>query len=226
MRGFVEQLRKPDWLAEMRAVLIAGLVLVAAVGIGSPVLALTGGREIVVAVPASTIDSRPEAGSGGPGSEGSGRREEGLAGLGLDGSGSTGGARVRESSAVEVYVVEPTTGQLVADTLAHLPSLAVVAVLLGLLLQVVVRARRGEPFSGYVVRRLRVAAVVALAGGCLASLVETVATLGLAMSVSGSAGLAHWAFPLPWILAGFALFAVAEVIGRGVAMRAELDTVV
>jgi hypothetical protein len=203
MRGFVDRLRKPDWLAEMRAVLIAGLVLFAVVVAGNLALTLTGNLDVSVEVPAEAVD--------------------GVAGAS---GGLTGGAVVRPESAVVAHIPEPSAGQLVADTLTGLPSALVVLAMLVLLFQVVRRARRGEPFSTYVVRRLRLAAVVALVGGGLAGIVEVIAAMDLSTSVAGGAGTATWQFPLPWILAGFGLFAVAEVIGRGVAMRAELDTVV
>ncbi|MDG4832357.1 DUF2975 domain-containing protein [Solwaraspora sp. WMMD1047] len=203
MRGFIDRLRKPDWLAEMRAVLIAGLALFAVVVTGNLALTLTGNRDVVVEVPAKAVD--------------------GVAGAS---GGLTGGAVVRPSSAVVVHLPEPTAGQLVADTLTGLPSALVVLAMLVLLFQVVRRAQRAEPFSAYVVRRLRLAAVVALVGGVLAGLVEAIAALNLSMSATGGEGTTTWQFPLPWILAGFGLFAVAEVIGRGVAMRAELETVI
>jgi hypothetical protein len=76
------------------------------------------------------------------------------------------------------------------------PTFAVVAALLALLLRIVWGARRGDPFTLATVRRPRVLAVVTLAGGYLGFLV------------------------------GFGLLAVAEVVKRGDAMRAGLETVV
>ena len=68
--------------------------------------------------------------------------------------------------------------------------------------------------------------MVALAGGYLGFLVELISSMYLSSTVTteGYLGLAQ--LQLHWILIGFGLFAVAEVVNRGCAMRAELETVV
>jgi hypothetical protein len=75
-------------------------------------------------------------------------------------------------------------------------------------------------------RRLRVLAIVALAGGVGAVLVELFAAFHLAGTVGVPQAELRPGRIMVWLLVAFGLFAVAEVIRRGCAMRDELDTVV
>lgn len=196
----LEALRRPDWLKELQAVLIGGLVIVGAV-VAFGVAMVVGADSLPVEVPASAVTGTADYSL----------RE---------------GATITPEQDVEVTVTDPSPGQRIAWTLTTLPSLVVVAALLVLLLRVVWYARRSDPFTLATVRRLRVLAVVALAGGWLAFIVEAIAAMELSRTVLTGGLVAYSTVPLYWFLVGFGLFAVAEVVKRGCVMRAELDTVV
>ena len=136
------------------------------------------------------------------------------------------GAAVAVEQDVTVTVTDPTLEQRAAWVLTALPTFAVVVALLALLLRIVWHARRGDPFTPATVRRLRVLAVVALAGGYLAAVVELVASMHLSSTVTTDGVIGFSQLSAHWLLAGFGLFAVAEVVNRGYAMRSELETVV
>lgn len=197
----LDRLRRPDWLAELQAVITCGLVILAVVTAGGTAATLND-DQITVAVPAE--------------------------GLGTP-DGLPPEVTLATHGTVDVTLSDPTTGQLVASLLTALPSLLLVAAALGLLLAIVRRARRDHPFRSATVRRLRGLALVVLVGGPLAVAVEAFALLNLSTRLTADGGfrtsldLSHLG---PWILTGFGLLAVAEIVNRGRALRAELDTVI
>jgi hypothetical protein len=97
-----------------------------------------------------------------------------------------------------------------------------------LLLGVLRRARRDDPFLPATVRRLRVLAIVVLVGGPVAFIVETIAAMDLSARVTNRyLGAIFDLTPLGvWLLVGFGFLAIAEVVNRGRAMRAELASVI
>lgn len=196
-----ESIRRPDWLKELHAVLVVGLVVVGGLGI------------LGVGVTAAVDDSLPLqlAASAVSGTVDLGLRE---------------GVAIAAVQEVTVSVADPTLLQRLVWSLTRLPTHAVIAALLLLLLQLVRHARRGDPFTPSTVRRLRVLAVVAIAGGYLGFMLELISAMYLSSTVAtdGVVGIAQ--LPLHWFLVGFGLFAVAEIVNRGYAMRAELETVV
>lgn len=196
----MESLRRPDWLKELQAVLILGLVVIGVAGVFGAA-AVVSGESMQVELPASEVDGTVDYEL----------RE---------------GAAVVDVQELRVEVVDPSVEQRVAWALTSLPTFAVVAAMLALLLRIVWRARRSDPFTVATVRRLRVLAVVALAGGYLGFLVEALAAMHLSSTVMTDGIVANLQLPLQWFLVGFGLFAVAEVVKRGCAMRAELETVV
>jgi Protein of unknown function (DUF2975) len=194
-----ESLRRPDWLKELQAVLILGLVVVG--GLGAVGAAAAAGDSLQLELPASAV---------------SGTVDYGL----------RAGAAVVAEQDVIVTVTDPSLRQRVVWVLTALPTYAVIVALLVLLLRIVWRARRDEPFTMATARGLRVLALVTLAGGYLGSLVELVAAMHLSSTVTTDGVVGFSQLPLHWFLIGVGLFAVAEVIKRGHAMRAELETVV
>lgn len=193
-----ESIRRPDWLKELQAVLVVGLVVVGGLGVFG--VAAAGDDSLRLELPASAVSGTIEYGL-----------REGVA--------------VAAEQDVAVTVTDPSLEQRAVWVLTALPTFAVVAALLVLLLRIVWLARRGDPFTLATVRRLRVLAMVALAGGYLGFLVELTAAMYLSSTViDGVVGFSQ--LPLHWFLVGFGLLAVAEVVKRGYAMRAELETVV
>lgn len=138
------------------------------------------------------------------------------------------GVAIDHDGTVEVVVSDPDTGQLISKALTIAPTYLIAAIVFALLLGVLRGALRDDPFSAATVRRLRVLAVVALAGGSMAFIVEAIAAMDLSARVTnGYVGAIIDLTPMGmWILAGFGFMAIAEVINRGRTLRAELDAVI
>ena len=102
----------------------------------------------------------------------------------------------------------------------------VATVAAALLWRLVRDARRVDPFSGATVRRLRQLAWLVLVGGFASAGVSTLAAAALADGLLVGANATY--APAIWLLLGVGtgIGAVAEVVNRGVAMRAELDAVI
>jgi hypothetical protein len=194
-----ERIRRPDWLKELQAVLVLGLVIVGALGVFGAAAAV--GDSLQLELPASAV---------------AGTVDYGL----------VEGATIASEQDVTVTLADPSPQQRVVWALTGLPTYAVVAAVLALLLRIVWHARRSDPYTPATVRRLRVLAVVTLAGGYLAFLVELAAAMHLSSTVTTDGVIGFSQLPLHWFLIGFGLFALAEIIKRGNAMRAELETVV
>ncbi|MDG4786967.1 DUF2975 domain-containing protein [Micromonospora sp. WMMD1102] len=196
-------LRKPDWLAELQGVVALALLVVAGTIVFQLVSLLRGGP-VVARVPAEALP-------------------------GVDGA--TAGLRsgVVVGGDVEVRVADPGPGELVAYHLTGLPALLVGGAVLALLWLALRRARREDPFSAATVRRLRSIGWVGLGGGLLAQLLQVVASFELTGRVTAD-GAATTTVDLTrsglLLLLGFGFFAMAEIVRRGVAMRAELETVI
>jgi hypothetical protein len=195
--------RQSDWLAELQVVLGVA-VAVAAVA----VLWATGraafGATVSFTVPSASIDS--------------------LAvylptvlepGVGIDLGGE-----------IDVVAADPSAWQRLASLLTHLPSYAVALVILILLWRIVRTARRADPFTPRVARRLLRLGVIALAGGLLADMIQLAATFLGSETVFDGFASASYTYSWWWLLVGFGFLAVGEVVKRGAVLRAELDTVV
>ncbi|GAB3660632.1 DUF2975 domain-containing protein [Glycomyces tarimensis] len=196
-----EGIRRPDWLKEVRAVLVLALVAVAGLGLIAPAATAVAGDRLPLELPGAAIAGTIDF-----------ELRENVA--------------IADDQHVTVTLADPDPWQRAVWASTELPGNAVVAALLALLLWLVRHARREDPFTISTVRRLRLAGVVAIAGGYLGFILELTAAMYLSstMLVGGSAGVAH--LPVHWLLIGFGLFAIAEVVNRGCAMRAELETVV
>lgn len=199
----VSKLRKPDWLAEMQAVVLVGLIgtiLFMGLDFALPVL---DGKPVTAAIPMEDVGGDPARASELP-----------------------DGVTIPADALVEVRIADPSTHQLVASGLTSLPTMFVVLGVLALLWHLLRHARRGDPFTGGTVRRLRVLGILTVVGGTLAGVVETIATLDLVHTVTGDTGTAMYDFPFLWLLAGFGFLAIAELVRRGTVMRDELEAVV
>lgn len=200
----IERLRRPDWLGELQTALVAAVAVLSALAVLG-VVAIVGGWPVSAEVPSGTVD-----------------------GVGGATGGLAAGAVVDPNGTVDILVHDPSARQIFAAALASMPTFLVILALLAMLLGVVHRARKGGPFDERVVSRLRLIGVVAIVAGVVARLVELFAQLDLTSTVTDRSTSAT--VPLQslfgWVLVGIALFAIAEVVKRGLAMRAELDTVI
>lgn len=201
--SFLESLRRPNWLGEMQALLVLGLVGTAlAVGVTGARTVL-GDSPVIARLPADALTD-----VAGP-----------VAGL-------ADGVTIGSDSIIEVQIADPSVHQVIAEALTSLPTVLVVLTMLLMLLRIVRRARRGDPFTTGTVRQLRILAVLVIAGGTVAGIVESLAALDLSLTVDGETAYTAWHPPAGWLLAGFGLLAIAEVVNRGAVMRDELDTVI
>jgi hypothetical protein len=191
------KIRKADWLNEFRAVVIAGIVLIPALVLAEIVMLVLGGGDVV-----AELHTSPAG------------QEE-----------FTAGGQVMEHLSTEVAIGDPTTAQVLWYLGTRLPSFAVLLTALVMMLRLLNRARRGNPFSRETVRHLRRLAGVLIVGGPLASLAESVATVGLSETLPGNVS-GSWDVPVAWLFAGFGAMAIAQIVARGCAMREELDEVI
>lgn len=202
--GIIGKLGKPDWLGEMQTVAAVGVVGTVVVTGMTVVQALVSEQGVTVAVPADWLGESVGQGAKLPAE-----------------------VSVAADAAVEVAVTGPRPYQLIAYLLTGLPTMLVVLGLLAMLWYILRGARRGDPFTARTVRQLRILAGATIVGGTVAGLVETFAGLALVQSITHTGEFyAAWKVPVPWLLAGFGLLAVAELVKRGTAMRAELETVI
>jgi len=196
--SLAEKIRKADWLNELRALVIAGITLTLGFGL-LEVVAVTFGDAQAIAELAANPTGPEEFQLGGQ-------------------------AMLHEST--RVAIVDPTPTQALWYLTTTLPSAIVLLAALFMLLRLLTRARRANPFTRDTARDLRWLAVILMVGGSLASLLESVATLGLSTGLKPDTVSGYWNFPALWLFAGFGAMAVAEIVARGCAMREELDEVV
>jgi hypothetical protein len=189
--------QKPDWLRELQVALVIGLVVIGALGVATVVTGLSDPLPVRVSA-------------------------EGVSGS----VGLRAGGVIAAEQELTVTVAGPSTAQRLWWLVTTLPTGLVIAILLVLLLRIVRHARRADPFTPATVRRLRVLAVVALAGVVLAFPVQLLGSMALSGTVLSDAVAGSAEFPAYWLLVGFGLFAVAEVVRRGCAMRTELAGVI
>jgi hypothetical protein len=198
----MKKLRRPNWLAELQSILLISLVLATA-GLVFGLVSTVFDDSVRFTIPVSGVEGLTAV---------DGNLHDNAA---IDGGGE-----------VDVRVTDPSTRQRVLSLFTGAPSLALGVTLLALLWSTVRIARRGEPFSPTVVRRLSWLGVVALVGGPVVDLVQAAATFVASETVFDDTISASYVFSWWWLLAGFGFLATAEVIKRGVAMRVELDEVV
>jgi hypothetical protein len=150
--------------------------------------------------------------------------------LDADRAGVTTGSGLRDGvvvdGTVEVRLDHPTARQRALGALSHLPGVFVVVAMLAMLAQMVRHARRADPFTGSMVRRLRWLAATVLIGGTAAEAAEFVASVVLSDSLVTTGAAGTYVFTGQWLLVGVGFLALAEVVNRGTALRAELETVI
>ncbi|MDA2806259.1 DUF2975 domain-containing protein [Nocardiopsis suaedae] len=124
---------------------------------------------------------------------------------------------------VDVAVTDPTAGQVL---LSAGPDLVQVLLLLAgaLVLASAVGKARTDPFAPDVARRVRVIGWLAVFGSLGGALLESVASAVLASTVVDADGwFAGMTLPLPFLLMGVGMFAVAAILGVGAEMRDDLE---
>ncbi len=191
--------RRADWLAEIQQVLSIAFVLVIAAGFVGAATTVGGAVEL-------PLPARAALGAGATASS---------------------GLPLSPSADVTIRLEHPTPGQVVLSLLSHAPAWLLTCLMLGLLWWLVRQARRAELFADRLARRLRQLGWLVALGGPVATLLEFVATFTLAGTLPGvtpQATLDLGPFG-SWLLIGFAILAISEVVRRGHVLRTELDGV-
>jgi hypothetical protein len=129
------------------------------------------------------------------------------------------------------HLIDYSLGQKLLYLMSHRLAFILVSIpMLILARRVVATAIHSDPFTPDMVRRLRVLGLAVLIGGALSEAAEYVCAQVLLRMVVPKQALfsaePDVRITLWWLLPAFILLAVAEVVRRGVAMRAELDTVI
>ena len=131
-------------------------------------------------------------------------------------------------SGLRLEVEHPTGAQRVWELLATLPDLLLLFSVLFLLWRLVGRARHDDPFTGNIVSRFRALGLLSVIGGPTVWVLESVGAFALSLTLKPmeTYALLDFAIPGTWLLWGFGMFAIAEIVRRGRSLRAELDGVV
>lgn len=131
------------------------------------------------------------------------------------------------SGRIPLRVIHPSLGQRLLYLATVLPGALLIAVIARRLAGLLRGAEGADPFTTGTVRALTVLAKLTAFGGCGVWVLNSVATSILAKTVleSGKA-VEPYDTPLVWLAVGFIFAAFAQLIARGVALRAELDTVI
>lgn len=196
--SLLEKLRKPNWLNELRGVVIAGMVLTAGFGLYEVYHVTFGGGAAVASMHGNPV---------GPDEF------------------EVGGQRMQELE-TQLAILEPTGKQVAWYLATQLPTMLVVIAVLGMLLRLLTRARQANPFTRATVRDLRWIGWTLIIGGATASLIEGFATMGLSENIPPGSISGTWDLPILWLFFGFGALAVSEIVARGCALREELDEVV
>lgn len=147
----------------------------------------------------------------------------------LDGVGGVvSGVAVDHGSTVLFKVTDPSLGQHLAALAIGLPSLLLVAEIARRMGKLLLSAQRTDPFTAQTARDLTAVAKITAAGGIAVSVVAALAGWALSdtMLTNGSQFTMSSSSVLGWLAVGLIFAGFAQLISRGVDMRAELDTVI
>jgi len=124
-------------------------------------------------------------------------------------------------------VTDPSLGQRMLHLVTTVPGLLLVAEVARRMRNLLRAAQKTDPFTAQTVRELTLVAKITAVGGLGVWTVANGAkwALSATMLESGAAVAPHDS-PLGWLAVGLIFAAFAQLIARGVAMRAELDTVI
>lgn len=137
------------------------------------------------------------------------------------------GVAVDRSGQVALAIADPSFGQRALNLLTVLPGLLLVAEIGRRMATVLRSALERDPFVAETARDLTVIAKITAYGGVGVWAVGSAARSALSASTlaSGTA-VAPRTSPLGWLAVGLICAGFAQLIARGVEMRAELDTVI
>jgi Protein of unknown function (DUF2975) len=142
-------------------------------------------------------------------------------------SGVVRGVVVDPAGEIVFKIADPSLAQRMLYLATTLPGLLLVAEVARRMANLLRAAQDSDPFTAQTARELTVVAKLTAFGGLVVWAVSGAAkwVLSATMLESGSAVQPHDS-PLGWLAVGLIFAAFAQLIARGVAMRAELDTVI
>jgi hypothetical protein len=137
------------------------------------------------------------------------------------------GVVVDPTGEIVFTVTDPSLAQRMLYAATEVPGLLLVAEVARRMAKLLRTAQNSDPFTAHTARELTVIAKITAFGGLGAWAVSNAAKwiLSATMLQSGTAVEPHQT-PLGWLAVGLIFAAFAQLITRGVAMRAELDTVI
>jgi hypothetical protein len=141
--------------------------------------------------------------------------------------GLTRGVVVDPSGGIVFKVVDPSLGQRMLYLATVLPGVLLVAWIARRMERLLLAAQDSDPFTERTARELTsIAKITAFGGlGVWALSVGAKVVLSATMLAAGRAvGPLQW--PLWWLAVGLIFAAFGQLVARGVAMRAELDSVI
>ncbi|HEU5353003.1 MAG TPA: DUF2975 domain-containing protein [Actinocrinis sp.] len=141
--------------------------------------------------------------------------------------GVTRGVLVDPAGGIVFKVVDPSLGQRMLYLATVLPGVLLVAWIARRMEQLLRAAQDSDPFTERTARELTVIAKMTAFGGLgvWAASAGAKAALSATMLGSGRAVSPHQ-WPVTWVALGLIFAAFGQLIARGVAMRAELDSVI
>ena len=124
-------------------------------------------------------------------------------------------------------ISDPSLGQRMIYVATMLPGLVLVAEIARRMARLLGAAQNSDPFTARTVHDLNAVAKITAAGGLAVWTLTTVAHWALSATMLQSGTALH---PdesiLGWLAVGLVFAGFAQLIARGVAMRAELDTLI
>jgi hypothetical protein len=147
---------------------------------------------------------------------------------GLDGVGGVASGVVVDPAGKVVFkITDPSFAQRMLYLATTLPGLLLVAEIARRMAKLLRAAQDSDPFTARTARDLTVVAKITAFGGLGVLVLSNVAKWALSATMlnSGTAVEPNQS-PLGWLAVGLIFAAFAQLIARGVAMRAELDTVI
>ncbi len=143
-------------------------------------------------------------------------------------SGLAAGVTVDPGGTIPVEIPEPSVAQRSLYLVAELPGLALVALIAWRMAKLLRATLASDPFTAQTVRALTALAKITAVGGIAVWAMGNLATWVLSATVldAPSTPQPHEAAALAWLAVALIFAAFAQLIARGVAMRAELDTVI
>lgn len=195
------KIHRADWLAELRAVALTGLALGTAATIFQSARDIAG--PVTVDVPSDHL---------GPAS--------------VVAQGLSAGARIDPAAWLTVRVDHPSAAQTALAMTRDLPAVLIGIAALIMLVRIIAAARNDRTFTADISRELRQLGWLTLGGYGVYLVLTNAAAAALVQTVSDHGFAVQFQVHYPWLLAAFAIFAVAEIVRRGSSIRTELDEVI